>query len=248
MANLSDLTRREQVLRYLEDRLDQWVDGTELATEKVGGSEGLKRLRELRQDGHIIKMRAHPDRTRSIFQYRLLPKQEVHSRVVALEPPASPASPPPISPIQPKTVKPVEPMVLHYNQEHDEYEIIKLVCVDCEGLYEDEEAHQADPQHIAWTVLNAPDDEQQDLGVKPPTEVHIFKRMPAKIEMGSVALCPRCKGLRRGQIRRFDKKLMDYRVTPAEEFTRDPYKPTIGTKANLCPRCNGLGIVPAIGV
>ena len=50
MANKSDLTRREQVLRYLQDHADEWVDGPELANAQVGGSEGLKRVRELRAD------------------------------------------------------------------------------------------------------------------------------------------------------------------------------------------------------
>lgn len=44
--------RRGQVLRYLLRAAGGWVDGTDLATEEVGGSEGLRRLRELRTPEH----------------------------------------------------------------------------------------------------------------------------------------------------------------------------------------------------
>ena len=63
--------RREQVLRALTEAHGAWVDGTELANERVGGSEGLKRLRELRAEGHPIEERRHPDSRRTIWQYRL---------------------------------------------------------------------------------------------------------------------------------------------------------------------------------
>jgi hypothetical protein len=73
MANRSDRTRTEQVLDTLRAALDGdgWVDGPDLANERVGGSEGLKRLREQRADGFVIDKRRHPDKTRSIWQYRL---------------------------------------------------------------------------------------------------------------------------------------------------------------------------------
>jgi hypothetical protein len=76
VANLSDQTRKEQVHEYLKARSGQWVDGTELANGEVGGSEGLKRVRELRADlaasGVSIIMRRHPDPARDIFQYQLI--------------------------------------------------------------------------------------------------------------------------------------------------------------------------------
>jgi hypothetical protein len=63
---------------YLRNRANQWVDGPELANAEVGGSEGLKRLRELRADGINILMRPHPDTKRDIHQYMLvLPKSQV---------------------------------------------------------------------------------------------------------------------------------------------------------------------------
>jgi hypothetical protein len=87
MANLSELTRKDQVLAVLRERMDDpftngWVDGTDLANEQVGGSEGLKRLRELRQEGYLIQERAHPDRSRAIHQYRLVRQSTVDGDAV----------------------------------------------------------------------------------------------------------------------------------------------------------------------
>jgi hypothetical protein len=65
------MTRKQQVLEMLRLHVGTWVNGTDLATEEVGGSEGLKRLRELRQEGYPIERRKHPDPAREIFQYQL---------------------------------------------------------------------------------------------------------------------------------------------------------------------------------
>lgn len=70
MANLSPLTRKQQVLQYLKDRANQWVDGPEIANETVGGSEGHKRWRELRDEGYPVENRRHPSPRRDIWQYR----------------------------------------------------------------------------------------------------------------------------------------------------------------------------------
>jgi hypothetical protein len=64
-------TRAKQVLHRLREAAGEWVDGTELANEEVGGSEGLKRLRELRLEGWPIEERHHPSPRRAIWQYRL---------------------------------------------------------------------------------------------------------------------------------------------------------------------------------
>lgn len=69
--NLSAKTRKEQVLARLSEARGEWVDGPELANEKVGGSEGLRRLRELKAEGFPIEERKHPDPERDIYQYRL---------------------------------------------------------------------------------------------------------------------------------------------------------------------------------
>lgn len=72
--NRTGKTRKQAVLDALRAAKrdgDGWVDGPALANPAVGGSEGLKRLRELRQDGYDIKVRRHPDAGRAVFQYRL---------------------------------------------------------------------------------------------------------------------------------------------------------------------------------
>jgi hypothetical protein len=74
--NPSDLTRKEQVFARLEAANGEWVDGPDLANAEVGGSEGLKRLREIRLDGYPIEMRKHPNPERDIWQYRLVREAE----------------------------------------------------------------------------------------------------------------------------------------------------------------------------
>lgn len=49
---------------------DGWVDGTALETPEVGGSQGTRRLRELRADGWAIEARPHPT-SDTAWQYRL---------------------------------------------------------------------------------------------------------------------------------------------------------------------------------
>lgn len=93
MTNLSDLTRRDQVLKRLQDARGEWVDGADLSNAECGGSEGLKRLRELRQPqfgGHSIKMRQKPGSDQ--FQYRIEVKPAgpavVDAAVTVTSPPA----------------------------------------------------------------------------------------------------------------------------------------------------------------
>lgn len=50
---------------------DGWVDGWVLCHPGIGGSEGLRRLRELRAEGQPIEMRAHPIHGRTTRQYRV---------------------------------------------------------------------------------------------------------------------------------------------------------------------------------
>jgi hypothetical protein len=71
MANFSDLTRKEQVLAALKSRPGEWFDTAALSNETVGGSEGIKRLRELKRDGWLIQMRKSPVQGSDQFQYRL---------------------------------------------------------------------------------------------------------------------------------------------------------------------------------
>lgn len=68
--NLGNRTRKQQILDLLVNERGEWVDGSRLATEEVGGSEGLRRLRELVAEGYPIRSRRHPDARRDIWQYR----------------------------------------------------------------------------------------------------------------------------------------------------------------------------------
>jgi hypothetical protein len=64
-----DLTPRQlAVLSVLKD--GQWHDGPELTHPEVGGSEGLRRLRELRAKGYMIEMRIKA-KGKTTRQYRL---------------------------------------------------------------------------------------------------------------------------------------------------------------------------------
>lgn len=64
-------TRWYKVLALLQERAGQWVSGTEIATPEVGGSEGLRRLRQLRKDyGWPIERRPDPA-SATAWQYRL---------------------------------------------------------------------------------------------------------------------------------------------------------------------------------
>lgn len=63
------LTRQQRVLAYLRGAGD-WVYGPELANASIGGSEGLRRLRELREQGWIIEERRRPGRQG--WEYKLI--------------------------------------------------------------------------------------------------------------------------------------------------------------------------------
>jgi hypothetical protein len=71
-VNLSEKTRKELVLDVLRAAEGGWVNTTEIANAQVGGSEGMRRLRELRADGYTIERRGHPDPKVSQYQYRLV--------------------------------------------------------------------------------------------------------------------------------------------------------------------------------
>jgi len=63
--------RKLEVLRALQHANGEWVGGPALANVACGGSEGLRRLRELREMGYVIeKKKVHPKH--NYFSYRLM--------------------------------------------------------------------------------------------------------------------------------------------------------------------------------
>jgi hypothetical protein len=66
---------RRRVAQYLVDRLGEWVEGPELLQSSVGGSEGLRRMRELRNDlgWHIEGPRRIPGRTARVYRLATAP-------------------------------------------------------------------------------------------------------------------------------------------------------------------------------
>lgn len=224
MANLSSATRKEQVFGYLKVRINAWVDGPELANESVGGSEGLKRLRELRQDlraegRYDIEMRGHPDPRRDIFQYRLVERSPVGSTYTPPAPAVSHASDEPVSRERPPARQNAparrSTSKLHYDPITDTYVALP-----------------GDPPQAVG---------QMDMGV-PEAEQFKYDQAPTKLELGASILCPMCHGVHRA-IREKDpitgKARKGAKVIGYEPVTKDPNKPS-----QPCPRCNGFGVIP----
>lgn len=63
-------TRRWKVLMRLREARGCWVPGSDIAAPDVGGSEGLRRLRELRVGGWPIERRPAPSSS-TAWEYRL---------------------------------------------------------------------------------------------------------------------------------------------------------------------------------
>ena len=62
-------TRKQKVLKVLSD--NEWHAGYELTRASTGGSEGLRRLRELRADGYNIEgPRSMKGRTTMLYRLR----------------------------------------------------------------------------------------------------------------------------------------------------------------------------------
>jgi hypothetical protein len=230
MANFSDHSRKQQVYFHLLEHENEWVDGPDLANERIGGSEGLKRLRELRQDladsSYTIQMRAHPDADRDIYQYRIVRQEQPRS--VYAEP--APAAPMQVSDVLPSS---------------DERSPERLNAPDRRGT------HLAyDPVTDTYLAVNdAPAPEldppplpgQTDMGV-PEEEGHKYTSRPSKLVLGVSIVCPMCNGIRR-KIKEVDPvtgKATKYsKVIGYDETTRDPRHPS-----KPCPRCNGFGLIP----
>ena len=67
--------RKREVLLRLVEADESWVGGPELATVRCGGSEGLRRLRELRMD-YGCEIERERLEGHNYFSYRLLAGSE----------------------------------------------------------------------------------------------------------------------------------------------------------------------------
>ena len=233
MANHSDLTRKEQVFAYLKVRLNAWVDGTDLATAEVGGSEGLKRLRELRQDladngnAYEIQMRGHPDPDKDIFQYRLI---EAPRSVYASPAPAVPVASAEPVPIRERPRESQQPPARR-SDTHLAFDPALGYVAVYDG-----------PIPVADDVPIEPVAKGQlDMGVE-ESQTHIFTKKPDRLELGKTLPCPMCHGVHRA-IKEKDpltgKSRRDSKIIGYEELTRNPQK-----ASQVCPRCNGFGVIP----
>lgn len=257
MANLSPLTRKEQVLDYLRSRANQWVNGPELATEEVGGSEGLRRLRELRIEGtYDIRERRHPDADRDIWQYMLV------VRVAPLEldfDDTKPSYPDHATEAARRAeeldlpIEEPEPAPSAWPADHGQTPISTAVRRKEDGTFE-----YVPPQRalVEPEQLSMPPEPEQPVGAK-------FEHMPKKLIWGEMAICPRCRQkTTRG---RKSKPKTDEGLVPEHIRQRrakaaakegpvliDPegillYRDPVSKTVKPCQRCNGYGIVPNQG-
>lgn len=232
MTNLSSRTRKQQVLDYLWDRRNSWVDGPLLATEEVGGSEGLRRLRELRIEGeHDIRERRHPDPDRDIWQYKLVQPEHSAPTPKPLDldfEDAKPAYANPATEVARREEEAArlldlpepEPAPSAWPADHGQTRMSSAVKRKEDGTFE-----YVPPQRTLGEQLTIPADPPQPAG-------NVFDHRPAKIDWGAMALCPSCKG-----------------KIGKEPLLGDDGKPVTKHKRRKapCPRCNGYGIVPNIG-
>jgi len=75
MTNLQGKTRKELVLDLLKSK--EWVSTAEICAVNVGGTEGTRRLRELRAAGHVIAQRRKANSSQA--EYSL--QEEVVGRI-----------------------------------------------------------------------------------------------------------------------------------------------------------------------
>jgi hypothetical protein len=267
MPNYSDLTRRDQVLIRLREAEGAWVDGTELANEVVGGSEGLKRLRELRKPEHgnwNITMRQKPGSDQ--FQYRIDPehrkigeafeagKAVTFPDVVGLGIPSPDPKPDYWSgvPKPPEPVRPEPAETYDYRQEPPAKKSGSKLGRTEDGTWV--VVHDNVPDEMPDMPLEqiqAPGQTSMDVPVAPLKK---FREFPKGLDLGLHRPCPMCGGYRKpiyetdpvsGAVLKFmvgAKGALKPHVIAYEDFCRDPRK---GHGNEPCERCNGFGIIPA---
>ena len=273
MANLSELTRKQQVLAHLQSRQGQWVDGPELATEEVGGSEGLRRLRELRLSGDWdIRERRHPDPNRDIWQYMLVASAMASVREIAsslIRPldlieafdDAKPSYPDPEEEAARRTEEAAalldppepEPAPSPWPADHDQTRITSAVRRKEDGTFE-----YVPPQREIIP-------EQLTITTEEPSQPTLkFDRLPKKLDWGSMAICPRChskttRGRTPKEIAKDDPGLQPEHIRQRKSKSKGDgpalidadgvllFRDPKSRKGKPCEMCNGYGIIPNQG-
>jgi hypothetical protein len=108
------------------------------------------------------------------------------------------------------------------------FEVQTTRCDDCGENYVGRVAHQQTQKHRQAVTERGTLESIMPTPAQP--EIKMFEETPAKVAFGSVIPCPRCKGFRRKR-----KGVLD-------DFSADPYDTKV-----VCPRCNGIGVVPNVG-
>jgi ssDNA-binding Zn-finger/Zn-ribbon topoisomerase 1 len=122
------------------------------------------------------------------------------------------------------------------NRQGDHYEVAHYTCPDCGEDYILAESHRRmSKRHLAWVRGSL--EEEVPVPPQPPALKYREGEPPERVVFGDTVICPRCKGRKRNERRTRSG------MKPAEDFTRDPYHPD-----KVCPRCNGVGLVPNVNV
>jgi len=107
-----------------------------------------------------------------------------------------------------------------------QYTVVTRECPDCGESYVFLRSHvSVSVRHRRW--LSGELQPEVPIPVQPPTIKYSHGNVPKRIVFGVSALCPRCHGLTKVREGRRSAEAMD------------PHKPT-----QICPRCDGFGIVP----
>lgn len=229
MADSKTLTEKRQVLRRLVEAKGGWVNGTDLATAECGGSEGLRRLRELRRDDkYDIRKRKHPDTRRRIYQYRLVTRDEAATWTDALDVHVGMGS----GDNEAETIAERREFVSKVQpaETYDYQPEPKVPGPRTARLGRTESGEYITVYDGPMPLPEEPVAEgQEDLGVEVAVQYR-YEHLPDKLSMGEQVICYACKGHRRK-----NRKTGRYK-----DFTSTNHSPS-----EPCKRCNGFGIIPA---
>lgn len=100
----------------------------------------------------------------------------------------------------------------------------------CGGYYLIKDMHEQTPRHREWLTG------QPEIPVPAQPAPKAYEEMPDRIVFGETVVCPLCRG-------RLPLVKKGVKPDPKKMFTRDKRHPQ-----EPCPRCDGKGVVPRVGV